>query len=33
MGFGTHAEILEPESLRREIHDEAEKMKKFYAKK
>lgn len=33
MGYGSHAEILQPESLRREIHDEAKIMEKIYAKK
>ena len=33
MGYGSHAEVLEPESLRREIQEETEKMKKIYAKK
>lgn len=33
MGYGSHAEILEPKSLRREIHDEAKIMEKIYAKK
>ena len=32
MGYGSHAEVLQPESLRREIHGEAEKMKKIYDK-
>ena len=33
MGYGSHAEVLEPNSLRCEIQVEAEKMKKIYAKK
>lgn len=33
MGYGSHAEVLEPNSLRREIQEDAEKMKKIYAKK
>ena len=33
MGYGSHAEVLEPENLRREIKEETEKMKKNYNKK
>ncbi len=33
MSYGSHAEVFEPESLRRDIKDEVEKMKKIYAKK
>ena len=33
MGYGSHAEILEPENLRHEIKDEIEKMKKNYSEK
>ena len=33
MGYGSHAEVLEPESLRREITEEVKKMKKIYGKK
>ena len=33
MGYGAHAEVIEPESLRREIKEEVEKMKKNYGKK
>ena len=33
MGYGAHAEVIEPESLRREIKEEVEKMKKIYGKK
>ena len=33
MGYGSHAEVLEPESLRREIKEEVEKMKEIYRKK
>ena len=33
MGYGPHAEVLEPESLRREIKAEVEKMQKIYRKK
>lgn len=30
MGYGPHAEVLQPESLRAQFKDEAEKMKKIY---
>ena len=30
MGYGSHAEVLRPESLRREIREEIERMKKVY---
>ena len=33
MGYGSHAQVLEPESLRHEIKDEIEKMKKNYGEK
>ena len=33
MGYGPHAEVIEPESLRREIEAEIKKMKKIYSKK
>ena len=33
MGYGSHAEVFEPESLRREIKEETEKMKKIYSEK
>ena len=33
MGYGSHAEVLEPESLRREIKAEIKKMQKIYSKK
>ena len=33
MGYGSHAEVLEPKNLRREIKEETEKMKKNYNKK
>lgn len=33
MGYGSHAEVIEPESLRREIEEEVKKMKKIYGKK
>ena len=33
MGYGSHAEVLKPESLRSEIKEEVEKMKKNYSKK
>ena len=33
MGYGSHAEVIEPESLRREIEAEVKKMKKIYGKK
>ena len=33
LGYGAHAEVLEPESLRREIMEEVEKMKKIYENK
>ena len=33
MGYGSHAEVLEPENLRREIKEEIEKMKKIYGEK
>ena len=33
MGYGSHAEVLEPESLRREIEEEIKKTKKIYSKK
>ena len=33
MGYGPHAEVLEPESLRREIKEEVKKMKEIYHKK
>ena len=33
MGYGSHAEVLEPESLRREIKEDVEKMKIIYTEK
>ena len=33
MGYGYHAEVLQPESLRAQFKDEAEKMRKIYEKK
>ena len=33
MGYGSHAEVLEPESLRREIKEDVKKMKKNYSEK
>ena len=33
MGYGSHAEVLEPESLRREIKEEVKKMQKIYSEK
>ena len=33
MGYGSHAEVLEPESLRRGIKKEIKKMQKIYSKK
>ena len=33
MGYGIHAEVLEPESLRAQFKNEAEKMRKIYEKK
>ena len=33
MGYGSHAEVLEPESLRNEIKEETKKMKKNYGEK
>ena len=33
MGYGSHAEVLEPESLRHEIKEEVKKMKKIYGEK
>ena len=33
MGYGSHAEVLEPESLRREIKEEIKKMQKIYGEK
>ena len=33
MGYGSHAEVLEPESLRYEIEEEIKKMQKIYNKK
>jgi len=33
MGYGPHAEVLEPESLRGQFKEEIEKMKKIYEKK
>ena len=32
MGYGAHAEVLEPESLRREIRDDVKKMSEIYDK-
>ena len=33
MGYGPHAEVLQPESLRSQFEEEAEKMKRIYDKK
>ena len=33
MGYGSHAEVLEPESLHREIQEEVKKMQKIYDEK
>lgn len=33
MGYGSHAEVLEPESLRREVEEEIKKMQKIYTEK
>ena len=33
MGYGSHAEVFEPEDLRREIKEETEKMEKIYGEK
>ena len=33
MGYGSHAEVLEPESLRREIQEEIKKMQRIYGEK